>query len=475
MLNRLIPFGQLILCLGLGVFPLETLAQPAVITQKVAYSKPFCLSQLSREINLVIDQPEFKRSHWGMTIQNLETGEILYQLNEDKYLIPASNIKLITSAAGLLSLGKEFQIRTSFYATGSTPTLDSLTVIGRGDPTLTTDNLSQIVQQLKASGVKQINQLIVNSGYFINHGINPTWEWDDIQYYYAPTLSSLTLNDNMVTLSLKPQEVGKALIIEWSDNIAGKQWTIINKTVTGEAGEKNTISLHFPRGTNLVEIRGTLAIDEDVDSFGLAILNPDQYFLEVFKQLLQQEGITVLNNKISRDLDKIETQGREILLIDSPKLPELLNKINQNSDNLYAENLYQIILKKSLSNNTILQDIIKDNKIIDGSGLSRWNFVTPQTFVNLLTKIYQNPNYPIYKESLAVAGERGTLKNRFVGTAIEGNLWGKTGSLTGVSSLSGYLELEDNSPIVFSIMVNYSNQPSAILRKEIDKIVLSIN
>ncbi|MGK7945391.1 MAG: D-alanyl-D-alanine carboxypeptidase/D-alanyl-D-alanine-endopeptidase [Microcystaceae cyanobacterium] len=472
MLNRLIPFGQLILGLGWGFSPLETLAQPTVIPQKVAYSKPFCLSRLSRDINRVINQDHLLRSHWGILVQNLETGEILYQLNEDKYFIPASNMKLITSAAALLTLGEDFQIRTSFYAKGVSPKLDRLTVVGRGDPTLKTEDLEQIVQRLKASGVQEIEQLVVNSGYFLKDGINPTWEWDDIKYYYAPTISSLTLNDNMVILRLIPQQIGDSVKIEWSDALAGQEWQVINKTVTAEEGEKNTISLHPQRGTNLLEIRGTLPINEEVDTFWLAVLNPEQYFLAVFKQLLQQEGITVRSDQISREL---ETEEKEILFINSPKLPELLSKVNQNSDNLYAENLYQIILQESDDESKVLSDIISDSKIMDGSGLSRWNFITPQTLVNLLSSIYKDPNYSTYKDSLTVAGERGTLKNRFVDTPIEGKLWGKTGGLTGVSSLSGYLEVETYSPIVFSIMVNYSDQSSSTLRQEIDQIVLQVS
>ncbi|MDX1373406.1 MAG: D-alanyl-D-alanine carboxypeptidase, partial [Nitrososphaeraceae archaeon] len=111
-------------------------------------------------IHSVISQDQLLRSHWGIFAQNLETEEILYQLNEDKYFVPASNIKLITSAAALFTLGKDFQIRTSFYATGSSPNLESLTIVGRGDPTLTTEHLQKMVQQLKISGVEQINQLI---------------------------------------------------------------------------------------------------------------------------------------------------------------------------------------------------------------------------------------------------------------------------------------------------------------------------
>lgn len=472
MLNRLIPFGQLILLLGWGFSPLETLAQTVNSSPTVAYSKPICLSRLSTEIDAVINQPQFKRSQWGILLKNLETGEIFYQLNEDKYFIPASNVKLLTSAVALLTLGKEFQIRTSFYASEIKPKLNRLTVVGRGDPSLTTEALKTQVKRLKELGVKQIDQLVVNSSYFPNEGVNPTWEWDDLPYYYAPFISSLTLNDNQVTLTLKPQELGEALKIEWSDEIAGKQWKIVNKTITGEKGSANTITLHPQRENNVLEVRGTLGIDTEMDTFRLAILNPNQYFLDSLKALLTQEGIEVNQTDISNDS---EIKGQEILTINSPKLPELLNKINQDSNNSYAENLHQIILKEVDQTNAVLEDINQDSRLIDGSGLSRWNLVTPETFVNLLTLIYQNPDYPIYKESLAIAGKKGTLKNRFVNTPIQGKLWGKTGSLNGVSSLSGYLELEENSPIVFSIIINYSDQPSPTLRQGIDDIILSLS
>ncbi len=473
-LRSLVLFSSFLLFLENIACPWQGLANSANSPSSVVQSISACKNQLNAQINYLIEQPNLKRSHWGILIQNLRTDEVIYALNEDKYFIPASNVKLITSAVALLSLKETYRIRTSFWAKGSAPYLDQLRIVGKGDPSLTTEQLKTTVQKLKQFGIKQINQLIIDDSYFNNAGINPTWEWEDIQYEYAPTISSLTLNDNKVDLILKPQQIGQTLTIEWSDEIASKQWQIVNQTKTVPLGEDNNITLHFQRGNNRLEIKGQLTTDAQPNITGLSILDPTVYFLEVFQALLQQEGIRVLQSKITHDSSK--ENKKEILSIDYP-LSDFLKKVNQDSDNLYAENLYQIVFKEVSKKDLAKIIDLEEIQLRDGSGLSRYNLIKPLTFVTLLKSIYHrsNSNYLAYKNTLAIAGVNGTLKSRFLNTTIAGKLWGKTGTLTGISALSGYLELDHKNPMTFSIMVNHSPQSSAILRQGIDDIIVSLN
>ena len=171
----------------------------------------------------------------------------------------------------------------------------------------------------------------------------------------------------------------------------------------------------------------------------------------------------------------------KIATIVSASLPEMLGKINQESNNLYAETLIQLLNKKidaeqpveaveeSLSKLGINGD---DYVLVDGSGLSRHNLVTPQVLVEVLSLMASSNRSQIYQNSLAIAGVKGTLANRFHQTPVRGKLWGKTGTLTGVGTLAGYLTTADGETLVFSIMVNNSERSSQELRQAIDEIVM---
>lgn len=207
---------------GQEIVPEQTLSD----RKQQTASQSICPSQLGTAIEAVTQRPEFARSRWGILIETLSTANQLYSRDAERYFIPASNVKLLVTAAALRQLSPEFRIRTSVYGTGTLPNLTSLRVVGRGDPSLTTAQLKDLAQQLKRQGVRQVQQLIVDDSYFPQSGINPTWEWEDIQYDYATSVTSLILNQNAVTLTLSPQQPGQPLRLSWNDTIAAKQWRV---------------------------------------------------------------------------------------------------------------------------------------------------------------------------------------------------------------------------------------------------------
>jgi len=145
---------------------------------------PICVSQLEAEVNQVIDRPEWRRSRWGILVRTLDESETIYNLEGDKYFLPASSLKLLTTAAALEELGSEFAIATPIYILGETPRLESLIVIGSGDPSLTSDRLRQLARELKGQGIDYIEELIVIDNHLNDFGINPTWEISDLYFYY---------------------------------------------------------------------------------------------------------------------------------------------------------------------------------------------------------------------------------------------------------------------------------------------------
>jgi D-alanyl-D-alanine carboxypeptidase/D-alanyl-D-alanine-endopeptidase (penicillin-binding protein 4) len=444
--------------------------------------KKYCSQDLTQAIEQIINRPELARSRWGIEIQTL-TGESLYSLDGDKFFNPASTAKLLVSAAGLLELGADYRIKTPIYSEGNPPVLHSLRIQGRGDPTISTQSLKDLAQQLQARGVRQITNLIIDDSYLAPPSINPTWEWDDVHSYFATSVNSTILNQNTVTLTLLPQEIGQPVKFFWNDAIAASQWRVINQATTGKKDLKYAVEIDEDLGQPLLKLRGELAVNEPPDIWDLAVVDPAQYFLESLRLHLSQAGITVTRGTV---VEQEVEQGTEFTAIYAPPLQKILGEINQESNNLYAEVLGKILaqeLKVKTSvvaiNQSLQQLGIEPEEyvLVDASGLSRQNLVTPQTLVKVLRLMSQHSDSKVaqaYRQSLAIAGTKGTLKKRFMNTPIANHLWAKTGTLTGVGALSGYLRTQSNKTLVFSILVNNSELENPEIRQAIDEIVLII-
>ena len=484
--------GTLILLLGNLSSQVQAIGfpQPNVVIARSGpasgQSKPIepslCPEHLSDSIRKIIDQPNLRRSRWGIQVQTLESEDILYQLNGDQFFTPASNVKLLTTAAVLQRLGTDFRVRTPVYATGSAPNLKTLTLVGRGDPSLTTEKLQILVEQLKQLGIKKTEKLIVEDSYFKAPTVNPTWEWEDLLFYYAAPVSSLIINENAVTLTLSPQVMHQSLAVEWSDPIAAKQWQIKNEASAAPQGTPYNISITAKPWQSQLVIEGSLGIKSAPDTFGIAIPAPERYFLETLEQLLIQAGIGV-DETILSTKKRSYASRRPITMLESDTIGKLIQKVNQDSNNLYAEALRQILIaeiSEGVEDKPFSQPLSElgvdatSYQLIDGSGLSRRNFVSPASLVQLLISMSQTPISQVYRDSLAISGLSGTLKNRFRDSEIANHFVGKTGTLTGVSALSGYLTPKAFPTLAVSIMVNQSNQPASVLRDAIDQIIQRI-
>ncbi|MCC0177862.1 D-alanyl-D-alanine carboxypeptidase/D-alanyl-D-alanine-endopeptidase [Waterburya agarophytonicola K14] len=443
-----------------------------------------CTADIPAAIDEIINRPELERSRWGIEIET-EDGETIYSLNGNKFFTPASSAKLLTTAAVLSTLGADYRIVTPLLAVGDLPNLTSLRLQGRGDPSLSNKSLKQIVHQLQALGVKRIEKLIVDDSYFDSPAINPTWEWLDVHSYFATAVNSTILNQNTVTLTLLPQELGKSVKFNWSDRLAGRQWQVVNQGITGEIDIPYGIEIDGDLGKPILYIRGELGINEAPDIWDLAIVDPANYFLESLRLHLERSGISVAKGIVVKETSGNELET-ELLTLSSPSIAEIITEINRESNNLYAEVMAKILAKKLNTNNAIEAinqslDRLGINEeeyiLVDSSGLSRQNLVTPHALVKTLALVSRlpSPTSNIYRQSLAIAGINGTLRNRFKNTTIEGHLWAKTGTLTGVGTLSGYLYVPNYTPVIFSIIVNNSDLSSREIGKEIDRVVTVLN
>jgi D-alanyl-D-alanine carboxypeptidase/D-alanyl-D-alanine-endopeptidase (penicillin-binding protein 4) len=369
-----------------------------------------------------------------------------------------------------------------------------LQVVGRGDPTLNRDSLNALAQQLQQQDIHHIHQLVAVDSYFAGSPVHPNWEWEDVQSGYGAPANSLILDFNAVELTLWPQAVGEPLQVVWDNPAMTNQWQVINRSRTAAAGTANSATVGRDLSRPVLHVSGQLAVDDEPDAFAVAVPNPAEHFVQQFQAVLNQHDIEVEQTSVTSQ--PVAPLPMELATLRSPPLSELLVAVNRDSDNLYAEvllktlgQLYEPQLPQPQDAQAPVPDASEAGSqvaiaileqlgvdptevvMVDGSGLSRHNLVTPHAIVDTLQAMADHAHGDIYRQSLAVAGTSGTLRYRFRETPVEGRLYGKTGTLTGNVTLSGYLNPPQYDPLVFSIMVNNSSQRTRQSRQLIDQMV----
>lgn len=466
-------FISLGLCLGAG-FPAA--AETAQL---------ICPAELAPSIEAITGGSAFRRAHWGILVQTVDVEpQTLYAHNADKFFIPASNAKLLTTAAALVQLGPEFQIQTKVYQLQTNSQNVSLRVVGRGDPSLSNAQLKELAQQLRNQGIEQIQTLIADDQYFQGEQVHPTWEWEDLQAGYGAPVNSLILNQNALGLTLIPQTLDQPLAIEWDDPIYARNWQIVNQSTTVAQTAPEFVQVGRDLAEPILYVQGQLRVGSAAEPVAVSIPQPTEHFLARFKQILAEQLIQVNQTTIASNL--LPSSARPIAVVTSPNLAELLVETNQQSNNLYAEALLRILGTEQLSNQTTsslergintLRSLLAElgveptgYKLVDGSGLSRQNLVSPKALVETLQLMARSPYTSSYRASLATAGVNGTLRSRFQNTSAQGKFYGKTGALSGVSALSGYLEPTHAPQLAISVLVNHTELLSEV-QPAIDAIV----
>ncbi|MGD1849522.1 MAG: D-alanyl-D-alanine carboxypeptidase/D-alanyl-D-alanine-endopeptidase, partial [Cyanophyceae cyanobacterium] len=423
--------------------------------------------------------------------------------NAHQFFNPASNAKLLTTAAALTRLGSNKSVFTSLYLEPSSPQgQPNLWLVPLGDPTLDQKVLDRFAITTAQNGITAVDTLWVWASDFglAQRGHVSSWEWGDLPFGYGAPVSTAVLNQNQMVLEINGTQVGEPAQVIPSDEIAAQQWQIQNQVITGESDIPTAIRI-TPGWPNTLHLSGSLPAGA-TDLTRIAVPQPATYLGDSFKMALEQRGIVV--NQV-RVRDDVVARGNltNLDVYDSPSAGELVYSINQVSNNLYAETLLGW-LALNLEQNAdverieVLSDIFDlstpagrsryaleyalaelgissdQYRIADGSGLSRQNLVTPQTLINILVSMGRSRETLTFRQSLPIAGETGTLRNRFKDTVLEGKLIAKTGTLTGVSALSGYFPHSKGNWVAFSILVNHSNQPASVLRQAMDDLLVAI-
>lgn len=362
-------------------------------------------------------------------------------------------------------------------------------VVGRGDPSLTDTQLLQLAQQVSQQGIRQVSQVIVEDDYFRGPIVNPSWEWEDLHADYGAPVNSLMLNQNAVKLTLSGQQLNQPLHLNWSDRQEAKQWQIENQSLTTVSASA-PINITRESKRAVLKVTGQLRINSQPESVSLAVVDPVDYFLRHFQRALVATGIRVAASTTQvGNSENISLLFKELAFVESPPLTQLLKETNQNSNNLYAEALLRLLgarVSQTATTDatadvglrvvkTTLTGLGVDPSsyiIVDGSGLSRHNLLSPEAITSTLRAMAKLPSAAVYRASLPVAGVSGTLQNRFRNTAASGIVQAKTGTMSGVVALSGYIDTLNYEPLVFSLIVNQSDQPATTIRQAVDEIVL---
>jgi D-alanyl-D-alanine carboxypeptidase/D-alanyl-D-alanine-endopeptidase (penicillin-binding protein 4) len=494
MVSRSISVLFFILVISFQFFPQEI---PRDSTGKYAYSS---VSEFWSQMNDIFNDPNFSNAQWGVLIQSLETGEYLYKRNEDKLSIPASDLKLFTTAAGLIALGSEYKFKTNLYMNGyidGSILKGDIVIQGRGDPTISErfyngDMLkvyNDWADSLLNIGIDEITGNIVgDDNAFDDVGLGAGWAWDYESNWFAAPSSAISFNDNCVDIVVTVNK--KSHQPEVSVAPDTKYVIILNKAITVPRDSSTSIQTFREPGTNVITVFGTIRDNSDSVKTFVTVNNPTQYAMVVLKDILKRKGIIIDGYPIdvndmtnSPDYSKMKPLFTQY----SPPLKEIIKVTNKQSQNLYAEQLLKTMGLEIKGYGTVANGISVENRIfrdmginpesmniVDGSGLSRLDLVTPRQIVALLSFMYKSRHFIPYFNSLPIAGVDGTLGDRMQNSRAQGKIRAKPGFLEGIRNLSGYAFTGDNEPIAFSIIVNNFSVPVKLADNIQDLVCLRI-
>jgi serine-type D-Ala-D-Ala carboxypeptidase/endopeptidase (penicillin-binding protein 4) len=457
-------------------------AQTVPSNSKIAQSEPgICPANLSNTVNSIASRYNLQRHHWGYYVQPLATNIPLASYQGNSLFIPASSNKLLTTAAVLNHLGGQYRLRTSIYQDpNSNLQQPSLTIVGRGDPTITTAQIQDLATQLQQKGIRQISKLTANGGYFRGSPMNPDWEWGDLYTDYGVPTTSLILQQNAVDLVLTPQQIGQPPSYRWRTPLAGIPWQIDNRAVTGAARTESSIEAQGLQGKPTLLLTGNLPVGGGT-TLNLAMLSPNATWLSQLQFNLAQKQINT--NQLQVIESEPVTLGQEVAAIESPTLGELVKQTNRTSNNLFAEVLLRTLGRSNTEPGNSTADLglrlvkakltglgVNANgyRQADGSGLSRKNLLSPQTLVQTLIGMSKTPEAAIYRDSLPVGGVSGTLASRF--KSYPNQIQAKTGTLTGTIALAGYASPTQYQQLAFGILVNNHDRPASEIRSAVDEM-----
>lgn len=461
--------------------PLE--APPAHADPVVAEERR---DDLRQDLDAILDTPALKGAVSGVVVTDPDTGERLYSRDGGERLLPASNMKLFTAAAALEVLGVDHTFSTEVVVEGrpgNRRSVEDLYLVGGGDPTLSAEDLDALAADVAASGVKMVRgDVYADDTWFDSERLVDDWWPEDEPYAYSAQISALTVahgdrHDTGVTeVTVSPTSAGRPARVDLG--VAEGYAELDNRAVTGSAGSGNTLVIDRPVGTNTITVTGSIPQGGAPVTVLRTVDEPAGLAAHLFEQALERHGITVTGGTEAGTAPEGRFGTRVLADHESPTLGEILVPFMKFSNNGHAEMLVKSIGREVADEGSWEAGLAgvesalvglgvdtSDLVLNDGSGLSRGNLVTADTIIDLIQRSREASWRETWSASLPVAGVAdpfvgGTLRLRMGGTAAEGVALAKTGTMTGVSALSGYVPGPDGGGLVFSVVNNGHSGPA---------------
>ena len=492
-----------------------------------AVAAPPAHKDLAKHIDAILERADIARGFWGVEIEELDTGKVVYSHDADRLYAPASNTKLFTTAAALALIGPNYRFRTTIESTsfpdkyGRLP--GDLVLVGRGDANLSgralhdemktqrplppAHVLEEMADQLVARGVKVIDgDIVADDSFFVYERYGEGWSQDDLVWEWGAPVSALAINDNVVYVNLMPAErVGERAFVSMAP--FADYYHVENHVLTSPAGTgPRKVFVQRQPGSTHLEIWGNIPLDDPGVGEAVAIEEPAEFCARLLWEMLTRRGITIYgktraHHTLMSSLGTITVNAvaplgggvapqpylpAPVVLAQHDSLPLSLDirVINKVSQNLHSEMLLRLLGREKGTSGSVagglevLRTFLSQAEILpeeyafyDGSGLSRQNLVSPHAIVKLLTYAMTQPWGGEYMESLPVSGVDGTLISRLGALPAGAVLRAKTGSLDHVNTLSGYLTTSHGDRLVLSIMSNNHTMPGRKAAEVLDEIV----
>lgn len=453
-------------------------------------------AKLVREVKAVLADSRVQKARVGVVIRDADTGEYLYRRSSTTALTPASNMKLVTAGAAMAELGRGYRFHTDVYGArpnGAGVLSGDLYLKGYGDPTTMESDYRALARSVAAAGVKKVSgRLVADATWFDNQRYSPSWSTSYQSEYYAAQISALTAAPNTdydagtIIVGFKPAtKVGARPTITVTPRAAAKYVKIVNKASTKSSGS-TTIGVRRSSGTNTITVSGSIAKGRSAGREWVTVNDPKLLAATVFRAELTKAGVAVSGSTASGRTPG----GKQRLARDySMTLDKLLVPFLKLSNNAHAETLTKTMGREKSGKGTWSAGLARTRawlrsqgvdtstvRLVDGSGLARANKLTATSLSTVLVRVRKASWFSSYYTALPIAGVNshmtgGTLRHRMDGTAADGNAHAKTGTLTGVTALSGYVRDRDGRFHAFVMVSNYTGSSP---RPVEDKLVVAI-
>ena len=447
---------------------------------------------LAADLDRLFSDPTLARALVGIRIESLSTVRLLYERNGQKLVVPASNMKLLTMAVAAEKLGWDYSFETRLEAAGRIQNgvlSGDLIVTGTGDPSIVAQDLGaaalfgEWAAALRAAGIRRVDGRILGDDHaFDKEGIGAGWAWDYLTAAYAAPSGALSYNENTVVARIAPgTAAGESGRVELLPPGSGLE--LVNEVETGPAGSTLSLELGRMPGSARLTVRGRIPAGRDAVLRSTTVEQPTRFFVGAFRLALAERGIPVSGG--AWDLDDVEVAPsvprQMIATRRSLALSYLAGYFMKVSQNFYGETFLKAlgrttgrpgsaaggrqVVRDTLAGWGVPADAFVMN---DGSGLSRYDYVTADAIVTILKHVWNDPRLRgPFLATLPVGAHDGTLETRMRGTILDGRVQAKTGTISNMRALSGYLETKSGERVVFSIIANHFTASNA----DVDAIV----